>query len=150
MHHLQCLDRIESHSKQHKSEPSMCSGIKEGDKVNKEVDFFNIWPLPTAEDKSFLSYFPDAGSIPEGSTLIDGTPLYLRTAMAAPRIQAMVPHAKFVVVLRVCAQSFLRMSLKSKERQFHAQPVLNLHDANPFHLLICSSTCEPCCQPKFR
>ena len=149
MYHLGCLDRFELHSKQHKSEPSMCSAISEYQIVqkdyNKELHFFDKWPLPTTEDVSFLSQFSDGGSIPEGSTLIDGTPAYLRTAMAAPRIQAIVPHAKFLVVLRVRAQCTSRMSLMTKERQFHAQPELNLHDSTPLHLLIESITRAPCC-----
>ena len=74
MYHLGCLDRFELHSKKHKSEPSMCSSIEEGQTVNKELHFFDKWPLPTTEDESYLSQFPD--SIPEGSTLIDGTPAY--------------------------------------------------------------------------
>ena len=33
---------------------------------------------------------------------LDATPAYLRTPAAAPRVQQVLPHAKFVIVLRVC------------------------------------------------
>ena len=46
--------------------------------------------------------FPNGGDIPASDCLLEGTPNYLYIALAAPQIQAMVPQAKFVVVLRVC------------------------------------------------
>lgn len=33
---------------------------------------------------------------------LDATPAYLRTPAAAPRVKQSLPHAKFVIILRVC------------------------------------------------
>ena len=33
---------------------------------------------------------------------LDASPAYLRTPAAAPRVQQALPHAKFVIILRVC------------------------------------------------
>jgi hypothetical protein len=60
--------------------------------------------------KSYLQCFPedvlqpqhDEANRTRHTVLVDGTPDYLFNSVAAPRIRAMVPHARFVVVLRVC------------------------------------------------
>ena len=67
--------------------------------AEKEAHFFDRWPLPTTKERSFSSKFPDP--VPAGSVMIDGTPNYLFSSIAPLRVQAIVPHAKFVVILRV-------------------------------------------------
>lgn len=74
------------------------------DKWNKEMHFFNRWPMPAGE--MFLECFPSAHrKISEHNladhVLVDGTPDYMFNSVAAPRIKGMVPQAKFIVVLRV-------------------------------------------------
>ena len=78
---------------------------------SKELHFFNRWPMPPSED--FLRCFPDniapgSGTWQDGTpaasrALVDATPEYIFNSVAAPRIQAVVPHAKFVLILRVRA-----------------------------------------------
>ena len=71
---------------------------------SKELHFFNRWPMPPTED--FLPCFPanvtqrPGGAMPD-RVLVDGTPDYLFNSVAAPRIKAVVPQARFVVILRV-------------------------------------------------
>ena len=70
---------------------------------NKEVRFFNSLPLGTSQE--YLDLFSEKKlrralyDIP--SVFLDSTPNYLFSPTAAPRVKQMVPHAKFVVVLRV-------------------------------------------------
>ena len=95
-------------------------------KKTKEVHFFNRWPLLQPAGPRFLTYFEPAltgrltghpGEYPtsdphhnEGQpwkkdefALVDGTPEYLFNSWAPARIKAVVPQAKFVVLLRVCS-----------------------------------------------
>jgi hypothetical protein len=73
----------------------------------KEVHFFNRWPLPKPPKREFLRCFPvQTWNIakhedPRNFTLVDATPDYMFNGMAAPRIKAMWPQAKFLVLLRV-------------------------------------------------
>ena len=71
---------------------------------SKEVHFFNRWPLPPADE--FLKCFPNSEqpdwSLQNQLALVDATPEYLFNSVAAPRVKAIVPQAKFVVILRVC------------------------------------------------
>ena len=83
----------------------------------KEVAFFNTWTLATSEEGSFTSNPPNAGSVPEGSYFIDGTPKYLNNLMAAPRLQEVVPGAKFVVVLQACVPCCLKTQQTKKKQQ---------------------------------
>lgn len=60
--------------------------------------------MPPSED--FLPCFPANVTQAPGSTgrervLVDGTPDYLFNSVAAPRIRAVVPQARFVIILRV-------------------------------------------------
>lgn len=60
--------------------------------------------MPPVE--SFLPLFPsNVTNRPDGSmpdrVLVDGTPDYLFNPVAAPRIKAVVPQARFVIILRV-------------------------------------------------
>jgi hypothetical protein len=69
------------------------------------VHFFNRWPLPSTQD--FLECYPNGGdpewALQKQFALVDATPEYLFNSMAAPRMQAVVPQAKFVIILRVRA-----------------------------------------------
>lgn len=76
----------------------------------KEVHFFNRWPLPKNAKREYLACFPQkTWKLPPlhehphavNFTLLDATPDYMYNTMAAPRIKAMWPHAKFIVLLRV-------------------------------------------------
>jgi hypothetical protein len=74
--------------------PTACSQPKGS--VNKDLHFFNQWPMPPTQD--FLKLYPDSlsqttgawsdGAASETKALIDGTPEYLCTSVAAPRIRA--------------------------------------------------------------
>lgn len=74
------------------------------DPWSKEVHFFDQWPAGTS--KEYLACFPMKvrGSALAGKphVLMDASPEYLLTPAAAPRIQAIAPQARFVVILRVC------------------------------------------------
>ena len=68
----------------------------------KEMDMFNTWPLPPVKDwrESFDLHTRTPGP---DKVLLDSTPAYLHDAVAPAAIQALVPHARFVVILRVRA-----------------------------------------------
>eukprot|EP00892_Ulva_mutabilis_P006828 jgi/Ulvmu1/4517/UM002_0243.1 len=71
--------------------------------VSNELHFFDRWPMPPAN--AFLDSFPSEGVVrqknqPLRKALFDATPDYLFNSVAAPRIKALLPAAKFVVVLR--------------------------------------------------
>jgi hypothetical protein len=71
----------------------------------KEPKFFNRWPLPEMDSYMHAWDFSTVADILEGFTpdkvLLDGSPQYLMVPSAAARVKAAVPHAKFVVVVRV-------------------------------------------------
>jgi hypothetical protein len=73
------------------------------------VHFFNRWPLPENTKMEYMSCFPKGtwqlapNKEPAAYALVDATPDYMFNPMAAPRIKAMWPQAKFVVLLRVCS-----------------------------------------------
>eukprot|EP00892_Ulva_mutabilis_P006868 jgi/Ulvmu1/4553/UM002_0281.1 len=95
----------------------------------KEVHFFNRWPLPQNAKKEYLGCFPQkTWKLPPlhehphatNFTLVDATPDYMFNTMAAPRIKAMWPHAKFIVLLRdpiARAYSAWKMSRKMSCRE---------------------------------
>jgi hypothetical protein len=61
--------------------------------------------MPSPED--FLRSFPETvpeqpDGIMQDRVLMDGTPDYFFISVAAPRIKAVVPQARFVIILRVC------------------------------------------------
>jgi hypothetical protein len=71
------------------------------------VHFYDQWPQETrstalelypADAVNRSAAGPQDG---EGAVLVDATPHYMASPMAAPRIRVMAPHAKFIVVLRV-------------------------------------------------
>lgn len=73
------------------------------DPWRKEVHFFDR--LPTGSTKQYMSCFR-AQQYEEAlqgrpNVFVDATPAYLYTPAAAPRIKQAIPHAKFVIVLRV-------------------------------------------------
>jgi hypothetical protein len=71
------------------------------------VHFFNRWPLQATAKTDYISCFPAStwklrnGTQSPHYTLVDATPDYMFNSMAAPRIKAMWPNAKFIVLLRV-------------------------------------------------
>ena len=73
------------------------------------MHFFNRWPLPSPPKREFLRCFPsrtwNIANMPDPNnfTLVDATPDYMFNAMAPPRIKAIWPNAKFLVLLRVRA-----------------------------------------------
>ena len=64
----------------------------------KEVHYFDTWPLPKLP---YLSLFPKASTIADDEVLVDATPAYFYEAWAPALIKKIVPHARFVVRLRV-------------------------------------------------
>eukprot|EP00892_Ulva_mutabilis_P011466 jgi/Ulvmu1/8692/UM047_0032.1 len=72
------------------------------DPWRKEVHFFDSWPIGTTEE--YLSCFSEElrQQALHGAphVLVDATPAYLYTPAAAARVRRVVPHAKFVIVLR--------------------------------------------------
>lgn len=97
------------------------------DKWNKEVHYFNRWPLPP--QSSFLQCFPPEHNtiardgdhkVAPSHVLVDGTPDYMFNSVAAPRIKGLVPQAKFVIVLRVRPLSTSRNVFASKPLQWQA------------------------------
>lgn len=64
----------------------------------KEVHYFDTWPLPTFP---FTSLFPAADRLSPNQVLVDATPAYLYESWAPALIKKVVPHARFVVRLRV-------------------------------------------------
>ena len=71
----------------------------------KEPKFFNRWPLQpiTAYLRAWDSEVMGdmLAGVSRHQVLLDGTPQYLQCPSAAARIKAAVPHAKFVIVVRV-------------------------------------------------
>lgn len=72
--------------------------------VSNELHFFDRWPMPPPG--AFVDSFSSESiaSKPKQHlkrALFDATPDYLFNSVAAPRIQALLPSARFVVVLRV-------------------------------------------------
>jgi hypothetical protein len=71
----------------------------------KEPKFFNRWPLPDTEayihawDTNVTSTM--LAGRETNKVLVDASPQYLMVPNAALRVKAAVPHAKFVVVVRV-------------------------------------------------
>ena len=75
-------------------------GSKRGVKM-KEVHFFDSWPLPAFADWQDL-YMQSNDSQPAAQRVwVDATASLLHEPWAPARIQALVPHARFVMLLRV-------------------------------------------------
>lgn len=100
----------------------------------KEVHFFNRWPLRHTAKMDYISCFPPSTwklqNSPESPhyTLVDATPDYMFNTMAAPRIKAMWPTAKFVVLLRVCLPSIACITCDAASRE--SLRATNLYDAS--------------------
>jgi hypothetical protein len=84
----------------------------------------------------FLKSYPDmttqnSGDWPGGAylqrkALVDGTPDYLFNSVAAPRIRAVVPQAKFVIILRVGPRALAQaLHFRSISRACHMSSVAN-------------------------
>jgi hypothetical protein len=71
----------------------------------KEPQFFNRWPLPTIENYLHAWHSGVVGAMLSGAAgqrvLLDASPQYLMSAVAPPRLKASIPHARFVLVVRV-------------------------------------------------
>lgn len=80
------------------------TGLRE-ELLSKELKFFNRWPLPPIEDYLHAWNSSLIGDIIAGvatdRVLLDASPQYLMVPAAAPRVKAAVPHAKFLIVVRV-------------------------------------------------
>jgi hypothetical protein len=79
------------------------------DLLQKELQYFNRWPLPHPDQYLRTWHSGVVGAMFTRSAgrrvLLDASSQYLMTAAAPPRIKAIVPHAKFVMVVRVCPVS---------------------------------------------
>lgn len=73
--------------------------------LSKEPQHFNRWPMMTTEEYLHAWHSGVVGAMMSGSAghrvLLDASPQYLLTAAAPARIKAAVPHAKFLLVIRV-------------------------------------------------
>ena len=73
--------------------------------LSKEPQHFNRWPMLSTEQYLHAWHSGVLGAMMSGSAghrvLLDASPQYLMTAAAPARVKAAVPHAKFVVVIRV-------------------------------------------------
>ena len=73
--------------------------------LTKEPQYFNRWPLPSAESYLHAWHSGVVGAMLSGAAgervLLDASPQYLMSAAAPPRVKATVPHARFVLVVRV-------------------------------------------------
>lgn len=65
-------------------------------------DFLKLYPISILQTTGAWS----DGKALETKALIDGTPEYLYNSVAAPRIRAVAPQAKFVIILRVRISDF--------------------------------------------
>jgi hypothetical protein len=66
-----------------------------------------FWTLSSLQE--YLECFPEEeqASAMHGAqdvVFLDASPAYLRTPAAAPHVQQAIPHAMFVIVLRVCTE----------------------------------------------
>jgi hypothetical protein len=79
--------------------------LEYGGFLAKEPQYFNRWPLLTPENYLHAFHSGVVGAMMSGAAghrvLLDASPQYLMSAQAPPRIKAVVPHAKFVLVIRV-------------------------------------------------
>lgn len=107
----------------------------------KEVHFFNRWPLSHTAKMDYISCFPaSTWKLPMVTespkyALVDATPDYMFNSMAAPRIKAMWPAAKFVVLLRVCTRNPCTCG-GSSERHSHKLPFASIRAVLRINLLV--------------
>lgn len=87
---------------------SMCSEDKSlavGSLRSKEPQYFNRWPLPPVGQYLHAWHSGIIGAMVSDTAgrrvLLDASPQYLMCAAAPPRIQAVIPHARFIMVVRV-------------------------------------------------
>lgn len=109
--------------------PLLCSETRElnltklgQNLLAKEPQYFNRWPLPPVQ--AYLHAWPpdiigrmlsgDAGA----KVLLDASPQYLMNALAPARIRSVAPHAKFIMIVRVCPPALPQVL--AKIRQFYA------------------------------
>eukprot|EP00892_Ulva_mutabilis_P012431 jgi/Ulvmu1/9560/UM053_0049.1 len=100
------FDALDSHPHFHGAH----HGFRRGrDKWRKEVHFFDQWPGGTGRD--YIACFPlpvrTAALNNKPHVLMDASPEYMLTPVAAPRVQAIVPQARFVIILREPAERTL-------------------------------------------
>jgi hypothetical protein len=72
--------------------------------LSKEPQYFSRWPMPPIEEYMHAWHsgvIGDMFAINKKRVLLDASPQYLMTGPAAPRMKAVVPHARFVMVVRV-------------------------------------------------
>lgn len=71
----------------------------------KEPQYFNRWPLPSIESYLHAWHSGVVGAMVSGAAgervLLDASPQYMMSAVAPPRVKASIPHARFVLVVRV-------------------------------------------------
>lgn len=81
------------------------SALAAGSLRAKEPQYFNRWPLPPVGDYLHAWHSGVIGAMVSDSAgrrvLMDASPQYLMNAAAPARIQAVMPHAKFIMVVRV-------------------------------------------------
>lgn len=93
------------------------------DKWRKEVHFFDQWPLgPSTE---YINCFPKKRRVAalagaSRAVFLDASPEYLFTPAAAPRVQKILPNAKFVIVLRVRLGPHLPTPFTASCRRAHS------------------------------
>lgn len=77
------------------------------------MHFFDQWPAANGRD--YIACFPTsvrtAALAGKEHVLLDASPEYMLTPVAAPRVQRLVPHARFVIILRVCFADQCRADL---------------------------------------
>lgn len=73
--------------------------------LTKEPQYFNRWPLPAVEAYLHAWHSGVVGAMVSGAAgqrvLLDASPQYMMSAAAPPRLKAAIPHARFVVLVRV-------------------------------------------------
>lgn len=87
----------------------------------KEPQYFNRWPLPPVGDYLHAWHSGVVGAMVSDfagrRVLLDASPQYLMCAAAPPRVQAVLPHSKFIMVVRVRYQQPRNSIWKQSHRQ---------------------------------
>ena len=110
----------------------------------KEVHYFDAWPLPDFE--RWKAMYP--ANVSANATLVDATASYLYHSWAAARVQRLVPHARFVVLLRVrpwhCAPRHARAGKAGAVRKAHGWAVCQRVIAQHLCFVAPSAACCQC------
>jgi hypothetical protein len=73
--------------------------------LTKEPQYFNRWPLPSIESYLHAWHSGVVGAMVSDAAghrvLLDSSPQYLMSAVAPPGVKAAIPHARFVLIVRV-------------------------------------------------